>query len=82
MTVEEFNIKYKDYLEEGHYGLDINNQEVIKYLDNIFIDLIKIPGFKYTQIKIKFSSIRFYSTIGYNLADTIEYMLETILKGI
>jgi hypothetical protein len=22
MTAEQFNEKYKDYLEEGHYGLD------------------------------------------------------------
>lgn len=26
MTVEEFDEKYKDYLEEGHYGLDISKK--------------------------------------------------------
>ena len=36
MTVEEFNTKYKAYLEEGHYGLVINIQMVIDYLDNLF----------------------------------------------
>ena len=40
-TNKEFNDKYKDYLEEGHYGLDINHLKVIEYLDSIFQDLIK-----------------------------------------
>ena len=35
MTVNEFNKKYKDYLEEGHYGLDINIPSVVNYLDSI-----------------------------------------------
>lgn len=63
MTVEEFNIKYKDYLEEGHYGLDINDNFIINYLDNQFQQLIKIDGFKYTQIKLKFNSCRFYTNL-------------------
>lgn len=33
MTVEEFNDKYKDCLEEGHYGLAIENPYVITLLD-------------------------------------------------
>ena len=55
MTANEFNEKYKEYLEEGHYGLDISTPSIIKYLDEMFQDLIKIPGFKYSQIKEKFS---------------------------
>ena len=55
-----FNEKYKDYLEKAHYGLDINNPEVIKYLDKEFQELIKIPNFKYSQIKLKFGMGRFY----------------------
>ncbi len=58
---EEFNEKYKDYLEEGHYGLDLDKQEVIDYLDKEFQEFIKIPGFKYSQIKSKFNSFRFYA---------------------
>lgn len=61
-TTKEFNEKYKDYLEEGHYGLAINNQEAMAYLDEKFQDFIKVPGFKYSQIKIKFNSVRFYAT--------------------
>ena len=61
MTSKEFNQKYKDYLEEGHYGLDINIPSVVEYLDSIFeYGLTIIPGFKYHQIKLKFNMARFY----------------------
>lgn len=63
MTATEFNEKYNEYLEEGHYGLDIDNISVIAYLDKIFEGLIKIPGFQYSQIKMKWDSCRFYSTL-------------------
>jgi hypothetical protein len=60
MIAEEFNTKYKDYLETGHYGLDIHDKNVIKYLDNQFQELIKIPNFQYSQIKTKFNNVCFY----------------------
>jgi hypothetical protein len=63
MTSKEFNTKYKDYLEEGHYGLDIDDPSITNYLDNQFQQLIKINGFKYTQIKLKFNSCRFYTNL-------------------
>lgn len=63
MTVEQFNEKYSDFLEERHYGLDIHDEKVIAYLDEVFeTELTKIPGFSYAQIKLKFNSSRFYST--------------------
>lgn len=61
MTAEEFNIKYKDYLEDGHYGLDLHNPEAVEYLDNEFQEFIKTPDFSYSQIKSKFNSFRFYN---------------------
>jgi hypothetical protein len=64
MTVEQFNEKYKEYLEEKHYGLDISIPSVIKYLDEeVFPGLIKIPGFTYSQIKLKFNMPRFYTNL-------------------
>lgn len=42
MKATEFNKKYEDFLEEGHYGLDIENPSVIEYLDKIFEGLTKI----------------------------------------
>jgi len=60
MTPEEFNSKYQDYLEQGHYGLDIDNEEFISWLDDKFQKFIKQPGFMYSQIKSKFGMGRFY----------------------
>lgn len=61
MEYKEFNEKYKDYLETGHYGLDINIPEFTEWLDNKFQEFIKLPNFKYSQIKAKFGMGRFYA---------------------
>jgi uncharacterized membrane protein len=80
MTTEEFNEKYKNYIEDGHYGLDIYNQNVIEYLDNQFQELIKIPNFSYSQIKTKFNSVRFYcENVDLNKIREIETEIETLL---
>ena len=63
MTTNEFNEKYGEYIEEGHYGLAIAIPTVIDYLDEVFEGLIKVPGFKYTKIKLKFSMCRFYTNL-------------------
>lgn len=79
MTAEEFNEKYKDYLEEGHYGLDIHYPTIVNYLDEIFQDLIKIPGFQYSQIKLKFNKCRLYTNLYEILpkvATLINYQIE------
>jgi hypothetical protein len=60
MNADEFNDKYFEYLEEGHYGLDINHKEFIEWLDTKFQDFIKFPNFMYSQIKTKFGQGRFY----------------------
>ena len=62
-TSKEFNEKYKDYIEEGHYGMDISEPSVIAYVDQIFNDLTQIPGFKYQQIKTKFGLARVYTNL-------------------
>lgn len=59
-TSKEFNEKYKDFLEEGYYGLSFDNEEFITWLDGKFQEFIKKPGFKYSQIKVKFGTGRFY----------------------
>ena len=61
MNADEFNEKYKEFLDPGHYGLDIHIPVVIDYQDEKFQDLVKIPGFKYSQIKLKFGRARFYA---------------------
>jgi hypothetical protein len=62
-TSKEFNEKYKDYIEEGHYGMDINEPSVLAYVDQIFNDLIKIPGFQFSQVKTKFGLARVYTNL-------------------
>lgn len=60
MTQEEFNKKYKDFLEEGHYGLAVDGEEFISWLDDKFQEFIQQPGFTYSQIKSKFGRGTFY----------------------
>lgn len=62
-TTKEFNDKYKDYIEEGHYGMDIHEPSIIAYVDEIFNDLTWIPGFKFQQIKTKFGLARVYTNL-------------------
>jgi hypothetical protein len=69
-TSKEFNAKYADYLEENNYGIDINLPSVLAYVDQIFQDLIKIEGFKYHQIKLKFGLARVYT----NLDDLLQFV--------
>jgi hypothetical protein len=69
-TSDEFNEKYKEFLEEGHYGMDINIPAVLSYVDVIFSDLTKIKGFQYSQIKIKYGMSRVYT----NLQETLPYV--------
>ena len=87
MTSREFNEKYKDYLEEGHYGLDVNIPSVVDYLDSIFSNgLINVGGFKYHQIKLKFNMARFYfisdlpNTLEVIIANGIEEQINRLVK--
>lgn len=81
MTTGEFNEKYKDYLVGNHYGLDLENPDVIEYLDKEFQELIKIPGFKYYQIKSKFNWFSFYcDNVPRSKVEEIEETLKTFYK--
>lgn len=78
-TSNEFNEKYKDYLEDGHYGLSIDNPKIVDFLDRIFIELTLIPNFKYSQIKMKFGTSRFYSTLRVGV---LSYVIEQEINNI
>jgi hypothetical protein len=69
-TSKEFNEKYKEYIEEGHYGMDIHEPSVLAYIDQIFNDLTKIPGFQFSQVKTKFGLARVYT----NLEDVLPFV--------
>ena len=62
-TSKEFNEKYEAYLEEGHYGMSIDEPSVLAYVDQVFNDLTWIPGFKYQQIKTKYGLPRVYTNL-------------------
>ena len=81
MTTVEFNEKYKEYLEDRHYGMSIPNEKVITALDKVFEQtLTKIPGFKYSQIKMKFNQARFYSNLGMETNLMVELLIQEIFK--
>jgi hypothetical protein len=80
MTSTQFNEKYKDYLEHRHYGLAIDIPEVVEYLDEKFQELIQVPGFSYSQIKLKFNSARFYCEPHIINTSEIERRIEELVK--
>lgn len=63
MTVDEFNDKWKNYLEGGFEGLEFSDAEgkVVDWLDRHFVlfELIN-PEFTYAQIKLEFGMARVY----------------------
>lgn len=86
-TSKEFNEKYKNFLAEGHYGMDISIPSVLAYVDQIFQDFTKIEGFKYQQIKTKYGLARVYTNLdellpfaGRILQQELEEKINFILK--
>jgi|JI10StandDraft_1071094.scaffolds.fasta_scaffold12871_9 hypothetical protein len=81
MTTNEFNSKYKQFIEPGFedQGLMIELPNVVIFLDNVFESITKIPGFEFSQIKTKFKQVRFYSNLNSNLARTIESRIEDLI---
>lgn len=60
----------------------IDLPEIVDFLDHIFQDLVKINGFKYLQIKVKFVYVRFYATgISNDMCYMIEGKLNQMLKA-
>jgi len=81
MKAKEFNGKYGNFLEEGHYGLAIDIPDIVDFLNEIFKDLVRIHDFKYMQIKVKFGYARFYAKgITADMTYMIENRLNQILK--
>jgi hypothetical protein len=82
MTSSEFNKKWAEFLEEGHYGLALDKPEVVEYLDKEFKSLSKLPDFKFSQIKSKFSWFRFYADgVSAEKCSEIEKKLAEIYNG-
>jgi hypothetical protein len=86
-TSTEFNDKYKNYIEEGHYGMAIDIPAVVSYVDTVFQDLIKIEGFQFSQIKTKYGLSRVYTNldelmpfVGRIIGQELEEKINFILK--
>jgi hypothetical protein len=86
-TAKEFNSKYDYYLEEGHYGMDIDEPSILTYVDQIFQDLTQIPGFLYTEIttqhglaKVRTNLQELMSFAGRILEQELEEKINFILK--
>lgn len=71
MTKEEFNEKYKDYIEEGYPGMELTNKTLIWYIDKAFEDIVKIPNFKLKKITYEFGSYYVNSNLN-GLDDMLE----------
>ena len=81
MTPEQFDQKWKNHLEPGHYGLDITHPDVITYLDQKFTQLQEeFPNFQYSQIKLKFGQARVYMEPPQIKTHEIEQDINQILK--
>lgn len=81
MRSNEFNMKWKNHLNQGFYGMDIENETAVKYLDHVFSDEIKLNvSFRYSQIKIKFGKCRIYATIDFNKKNKWESMVDSIIS--
>lgn len=81
MTAKEFNDKYKDYIEEGFYGLEFDIPQVTAYLDTIFPAFTEIEGFMFAQIKLKFGMARFYADeLSFEICNEVENHINFLIK--
>jgi hypothetical protein len=61
MELDEFEQKWDRRLEQGFYGLAIDDPKVIELVDKRFTEWEeKYPSFSFSQIKMKFGSSRVY----------------------
>ncbi|MCA2594024.1 MAG: hypothetical protein IM526_02535 [Microcystis sp. M38BS1] len=87
MLDKDFNTKYAQYLEQGNYGLDINEASVAEFLDDLFEShLTKLEGFQYSQIKIKYGNARFYFKLAdnasYDMKEAIQFLVESNIDSL
>ena len=67
-TAKEFNQTHKSVLDGE--GLQIDVPSVVQFLNQVFNDLLKIEGFRYTEI----STIRGIPRVDTNLTDILPFV--------
>lgn len=78
-TSDEFNEKWKQYLEPGHYGMTIEHPKVLEYMDKEFEKETKLHSeFTFAQIKLKFHTARVYTNSQQN--DIWEMAIDDLIK--
>lgn len=84
---EEFNKKYAEYLEEDQLGMTFEVPAILRYVDEVFTDLVQIPGFKYSQIYTKYGLAKVYTNLeillpfaGRILSQELEDKINFVLK--
>lgn len=81
MNANSFNEKWKNHLIDCAYGLNIDIDQVIDYLDREFEkETLISPSFIYFQIKMKFGSCRVY-TSNHSKKEEWEKEIERIMKS-
>jgi hypothetical protein len=83
MQPDIFDLKWDSRCEHGHYGLAINDPEVITLVDETFTLWEQLyPDFTFSQIKTKFNSVRVYcENVPYELTRELEQKIEQIIKN-
>lgn len=80
MTANEFNEKYKDYVEDRFTGLEFHIPGVTEFLDEIFEGVfIHVPNFKFAQIKLKFNYCCFYADLPRAMTALVETKINELV---
>lgn len=82
MTKEDFNNKYKQYIENGYRGLTFDIPAATIYLDKQFETLIYVPHFKFAEITLtKNKFVRIKALLSSEIILKIEQDLEKLIKN-
>lgn len=81
MTHKEFNDKWRNHIKDNFYGLEFDIPRITILLDKLFEEIIILkPDFEFSQIKVKFNMVRFYSNLPIMLSMIIESYIQRQLK--
>lgn len=79
MTLQEFNTKWEEFIEFDHNGLQIDDQDVINFLDEKFQHFSQDPDFLCYSIFLKDGNPKYYGTDDVNPIE-LEQAIRAILE--